>query len=233
MNTNNFKKLSKRAKFEIDKLLNNQKQKVFGIGRNKTGTTSLTKAMKELGYKVGIQRNSELMVDDWLIKDFRKLIKYCKTADFFQDIPFSFNYTFIILDQAFSGSKFILTVRDSAEDWYNSTINFHSKIFGNGNVPPTIEDIKNADYIHKGYFYKLFMKVGNVSENDPYNKELLIENYNRHTYMVTEYFKYRPDDLLVLNVGKKGAYTKLCDFLDIKTDKTEFPWENKTENIPV
>ena len=34
--------------------------KIFGIGNNKTGTTSLEKAMRDFGYKVGEQRHSRI-----------------------------------------------------------------------------------------------------------------------------------------------------------------------------
>ena len=36
------------------------KQKIFGIGHNKTGTTSLQKAMIDLDYIIGDQRQAEL-----------------------------------------------------------------------------------------------------------------------------------------------------------------------------
>ena len=43
-----------------------------------------------------------------------------------------------------------------------------------------------------------------------------------------DYFRFRKDDLLVLNVADSNSYKKLTEFLNIKTDKTDFPWENKT-----
>ena len=45
-----------------------------------------------------------------------------------------------------------------------------------------------------------------------------------------DYFEDRPNDLLVLNVAEKGAFQKLCDFLAISSEKTEFPWENRTND---
>ncbi len=89
------------------------KQKIFCIGRNKTGTTSLHAALIEMGIVVGRQRHAELMIGDWSKRDFRRLISFCRTAQAFQDIPFSLPYTFQALDMAFPRSKFILTVRES------------------------------------------------------------------------------------------------------------------------
>ena len=96
--------------------------KIFCIGANKTGTTSLKKAMDELGFVVGAQITAENLVDDWAQRDFRRIIKYCKSAEFFQDAPFSFEFTYIVMDHAFPGSKFILTERDSPEQWYNLSL---------------------------------------------------------------------------------------------------------------
>ena len=46
------------------------RQKIFGIGRNKTGTTSLKAAMNELGFVVGRQRTAEKLIFDWAKRDF-------------------------------------------------------------------------------------------------------------------------------------------------------------------
>lgn len=204
------------------------KQKVFCVGLNKTGTTSLGAAMANLGYVVGNQHQAELLFDDWVKRDFSKLVKYFRTAQFFQDVPMSYPYTYIAADQAFPGSKFILTVRDNPEQWYNSLINYHGKLFGNGNIPPTAEDLKQANYVYKGFPYDSLKKVLNVADEDLYNKEMLIDNYLLHNKIVQNYFMYRENDLLVLNVAEKGAYKKLCTFLDKKCTSTDFPWKNKT-----
>lgn len=205
------------------------KQKIFCIGCNKTGTTSLEKAMRDLDFIVGDQREAELLFDDWIKRDYRKLIKYCKTAVFFQDSPFSHPYTFIAIDQAFPSSKFILTVRDNADQWYDSLIRFHSKLWSKWKIPPTSEDLKNAIYLYKGRPYHTRMHTHNVTEEEPYNKRVLIDDYNRHNKNVIDYFRFRQNDLLVLNVAEPNAYKKLTTFLNIQTEKTEFPWENKTD----
>ena len=227
------KQFKRKLKNSINYIRCVGKPKVFGIGCNKTGTTSLKAAMRELGYTIGDQRTAEMLDEDWAVRDFSKLLKYCKTAQFFQDFPFSYLYTFIALDQAFKGSKFVLTVRDSPEQWYNSVISFHSKIYGKNGRVPTKEDLENATYIYKGRPWKLRKLKGFADETNPYNKDLWIGYYNRHNTMVKDYFMHRPDDLLVLNVAGEGAFQKLCTFLDKEHPGTEFPWKNKTEAIGV
>ena len=120
----------------IRKLRYGNGPKVFCIGANKTGTTSLAHALKSLGYALGGQHEAEPMaVRDWRARNFNALIDCCRTAEAFQDISFSCPYTFQTLDAYFPESKFILTVRDSTDDWYESLTSFHSKICGKGCLP--------------------------------------------------------------------------------------------------
>jgi hypothetical protein len=73
-----------------------------------------------------------------------------------------------------------------------------------------------------------------VSEKEnPYDKEMLIAQYEKHNKDVIEYFKGRDNDLLVINLSDPDAYSKFCEFIGVKSDKNNFPWENKTSEIPV
>jgi hypothetical protein len=56
----------------------NRKSKVFCIGQNKTGTTSMGELLRSLGYKLAPQEPAEMMIDDWAKRDFSKIIKFCK-----------------------------------------------------------------------------------------------------------------------------------------------------------
>jgi hypothetical protein len=226
-----MKKLKSTSKTALNVIKVYGKPKVFGVGNNKTGTTSLKKAMEDLGYVVGRQRTAENLMKQWSKRDFKKLIKYCHTAQFFQDLPFSKPYTFIVLDHEFPGSKFILTVRDSPEQWYNSITKFHAKKWGANNRIPTKEDLQNATYIYKGAPWDFNRWEYITSENDPYNKEELIKSYITYNESVIEYFRHRPKDLLILNVADKNAFKKLCNFLGKPHTSEDFPWENKTVSI--
>ena len=208
-----------------------KKTKIFCIGFNKTGTTSVKKALEDLQYKMGEQSRGEWMLDNWSKRNFSDLDSYCKTADAFQDAPFSFPFTYAYLDQKFNGSKFILTERDSAEQWYESLLSFHSKLWGDNEGVPTKKNLEEAKYIYTGFPYKFMKFVYNTPDDDLYNKQILIDAYNNHSYSVKEYFKYREKDLLVLNLREKGSYKKLCAFIGKEPLYDDFPWENKTENV--
>lgn len=204
--------------------------KVFCIGRNKTGTTSIAKAFTELGLILGDQSLAERLVSDWAHRDFRRLFWYCHTAQAFQDVPFSLPFTFQALDQKFPGSKFILTMRDDPEQWVHSLINFYARQFGDGRVP-TLKVLQSASYVRLGWLYEANRLISVTPVDDPFNKEILIASYNAHNTAVQEYFRHRPGDLLVLNVANPEAYDDLCDFLEKPRIGKEFPWKNRTARI--
>lgn len=204
------------------------KVKYFCIGRNKTGTTSLKAAFEALGYPVGNQRKAEILTGKYYFEgDFQPIIDYCKTAQVFQDVPFSYPDTYKYLDKAYPGSKFILTVRDDAEQWYQSITRFHAKKFGKDGRIPTVEDLKAAQYAWPGFMYNV-VRVHGTPDDDPYNKEIMIAHYERYNREVIEYFKNRPGDLLVINIAENGAYRKFTEFLGVDSPYEDFPWKNKT-----
>ena len=223
-----FKKIYRTVQEEVfNPIAIWRKQKIFCIGRNKTGTTSLKKAMRDLGYIVGNQKKAEKLIECYKTRNFKSIIEFCKTAEFFQDVPFSWPFTFIAVDMAFPGSKFILTVRNDSEQWYNSLTKFHSKRFTHGELP-TKDDLKNEIYCYKGWAWEVNQMIYDAPENNPYQKDILIQHYEVHNASVISYFKYRPQDFLLLNVAEENSYYKLCKFLDKKPLYTKMPWENKT-----
>lgn len=202
--------------------------KYFCIGRNKTGTTSLEKAFKDLGFIVGNQYDAEALYDksfDFLQVD--DILAYCNSAQVFQDLPFSMFDIVPYLDIAFPNAKFILTIRDSPEEWYNSLVKFHGKLFSATGDIPTVEELQNAEYVSKGFVYRAMLAMG-VQTDDPYNKELLIKHYLEHNQKVIEYFNNRPSKLLVINLSESGSYSKFIKFINVPSDETIFPHENKT-----
>ena len=211
---------------EQNKLHNNIK--IFCIGRNKTGTTSLKHEFKRLGFSVGDQREAELIYHNYFLKpSFEdKLINYCKKSDVFQDIPFSINEIIPLIDNAFPNSKFILSVRDDANQWYDSLIKHHSEFFGNNNLP-SAKDLSESKYIAEGFMKNHFFRYYGTSEKDPYNKNILINHYEEHNRNVLNYFKNRPNDLLVLNLSDENSYKDLEDFLNIHSPYKNFPWKNR------
>lgn len=213
-----------RARFSLHK-----RSKVFCIGRNKTGTTSLQRALEDLGYKVGDQAKAEMLIHHYARRDFRPIIAYCHTAEAFQDIPFSLPYTYEILDHAFPKAKFILSIRDNEDEWYQSLIRFQRKRL-RLESGPTREDLQNDPYRYKGFLWDANQIVYGAPEDDPFNEKILKEHYLKHNTDVKTYFRFR-DDLLVINLKEAGAYTKFCDFLNIQPVYNAFPFLNRSNAV--
>ncbi|WP_394200849.1 sulfotransferase [Shewanella waksmanii] len=205
--------------------------KIFCVGFNKTGTTSLKVAIESLGFKVGDQKRAAILASsNWAKRDFGKVIDYCQSADAFQDAPFSFPYTYQAMDMAFPRSKFILTIRNSSEEWYSSLIRFHGKLYASGKVPPNKSDLINANnWLYKGRPWEMNRALFMSPEDEPYKKDVLIKAYENHNYAVQDYFRHRPADLLVLNVSEAQALEKLVRFLGGKSHLTSFPHEKKSK----
>lgn len=222
-------KLIKDIKY-LAKLLQNKQPKIFCIGKNKTGTTTLQKTMHMHGIRTGNQVRGELLMEDYALRDFKKIIRYCRSAQAFQDLPFSFPETYKHLDRAYPNSKFILTIRDSDTQWYNSLVKFHTQKFSSTNQPPTKEDLQAATYREPGFAWKVNRILHDTPEDDLYNEDLLKASYNEYNTKVKQYFKDR-DNLLIINVSQEGDYQKLCKFLGFEPIMKTFPWENKTASL--
>ena len=228
-----MKKILKKIKHQIIKIYNrilfNEKKIIFCIGQNKTGTTSMEALFKKLNYKVGDQYQAELLFKDWQKNNFIPIIKYIKqSGNFFQDIPFSLPKTYEILEKEFPKSKFILTIR-SEDLWVNSVFNFQKKIFANDKENYTIEDLKNADYIYKGYGWDVTKaKYPMINEENFNDKNIRISTYNKYNQDVINYFADKKNKLLVVDLSEPKAKEKIAKFIGRDLTNVEIPWANKT-----
>lgn len=213
-------------------LLRRKGTKIFVVGRNKTGTTSTGRALASIGFRLGKQSKAELLLEDWGKRDFRSIVNHCRTADAFQDIPFSLDYTYQIMDYAFPGSKFILTVRNSSQEWYNSLTRFQTKILGKNRLP-TADDLKQFPYRHRrtGWLWRANQLIYGVDERSLYDKEIYIEHYESHKQKVVDYFQHRSEDLLVLNLSDSNSIQSLCEFLEVPATNKVMPHLNKSKDI--
>jgi Sulfotransferase domain len=200
--------------------------KVFCIGRGKTGTTSLEAFFRGLNFQLGDQAVGELLIRDWAVRNFDPIIAFSRSAQVFQDVPFSLPFTFIALDMAFPGSKFILSVRDDAEQWYRSLTRFHTNAVGKGRLP-TADDLKEYPYRHKGWVFEALQLNYGISENEPYEKQRLINAYASHNETIVNYFRYRPESLLTVNLSDAQAAKKIMNFVDMPYTGQTMPYLNR------
>lgn len=91
--------------------------KVFGIGLNKTGTTSLGACLERLGYRT--KGCSKKLTRGLLLDGNYEDTNYTvENYDAFQDWPWPLIYQY--LDKNWPGSKFVLTLRKDPEKWLKS-----------------------------------------------------------------------------------------------------------------
>jgi len=93
------------------------KPKVFCVGFQKTGTTSLFAALSELGYRTAAVIGRDLSAAELQKNGGKLCVETARNFDAVQDMPWPLFYQ--DLDSAYPKSKFILTVRD-AESWFGS-----------------------------------------------------------------------------------------------------------------
>ncbi|REJ75470.1 MAG: hypothetical protein DWQ47_08325 [Acidobacteria bacterium] len=203
------------------------KQKIFCIGRNKTGTTSLKRALSDLGFRIGNQFRAERLVQNYARGDWAPIIKFCRTADAFQDAPFSWPYTWLILHEHFPDARFILTYRDP-EDWFRSLIRFHAKKFGTDGNPPTREQLQKAEYRYTGLMWEFNRAVFKTPEDDLYNKEELLRGYEAHNYSVRHFFQDKPN-FIEIDLSVSSDYRRLCEFLGKEPKYDDFPHLNASK----
>ncbi len=182
------------------------KGKIIGVGFQKTGTSSLREALKILGYTVKDTSTRPLI--PILRGNYKKVLRMIRDYDAVEDTPWYMIYK--ELDQLIPGSKFILTIRDE-ESWYKS-------------VSKHIGDLRSPQHEW------IYGKGKGLPKDD---KENTLRVYNNHNKEGLEYFKDRPNDLLVLDFTKGDKWEKLCEFLNKDIPDVPFPHANKSRTTPI
>lgn len=183
--------------------------RIFGIGMHKTCTTSLCKALEILGFDAAHWNGPQWAKNIWLeMRDGRSpTVEKCYAIT---DLPITLLYR--QLDQAYPGSKFILTVRDE-QKWIESVRKHWSY---DGNPWRSTWDNEPAAFTHRIH-HDLYGQKN-------FDAEVFMARYRRHNAEVVEYFRDRPRDLLVLNMeDKRNPWWMLCSFLDVPVPDIDYP----------
>ena len=187
-------------------------EKLFCIGFHKTGTTSLTKALKILKYNPihGDGRKTWPGADEGvtltrMIDDGNRKLPTLDMFDAFLDNPYFSIWRH--LDEKYDG-KFILTVREP-DKWIESCCNYY----------------KNRRVRHMRHW--MFGEYADPSSSVK-ARQVWIDQYNRHNEDVISHFGNR-DDFLILDITKENDWDNLCRFLEKSTPREDFPHLNKTK----
>jgi hypothetical protein len=202
--------------------------KVFVIGMGKTGTTTLEKILTDIGFTMGNQAAGEMLIKDYRNKEFDNIIKYFHSAEAFQDCPSCLPELYKIIDKEFPNSKFILTIRDSADEWYDSLVRFHTKIFSSTSNHPSCDDLRNADYRYRSWALHAMQACFDYPRIPLYEPIHYKSVYNLHNNGVQDYFRSRKD-LLAINLKEDDCLSRLCNFLGFTSaDHYEIPHLNQS-----
>jgi hypothetical protein len=176
--------------------------KIFGIGLNKTGTSSLHRALELLGYRSLHGGGLDAFERVFRAIDERKpMLEYIDpTPDAITDV-LGITYYFYVADVQYPGSKFILTLRDM-DEWLDSRRRHVER---------------NQQMKEAGKYDGPFLTV----DPDTWRAE-----YQRHEAIVRSYFADRPADLLAFRPAD-GDWEQLCSFLGHPVPEEPFPWENR------
>ncbi len=180
-----------------------QTGKVFGIGFQRTGTSSLTRALNTLGIPtVQLPRPLYDDLDDPIIERYRG----------FTDVPIPLLYQ--QLDERHPGSKFIHTVRDE-EAWLASV----EWLFTTGRLKFKESHERHGNQLNREVFGR-----------DSFDRAHFLEIYRAHNSDVRRYFADRPDDCLTIDVTAGEGFEALCPFLGLPLPAESFPHRNKRQN---
>lgn len=185
--------------------------RIFGIGMHKTATSSLHQAFQILGF-------DSL---HWGTGEAPRIWNELKTGDrsktleqFYalSDLPIPLLYQ--KLDKSYSGSKFVLTVRDE-KDWLQS-----------------VERLWDRRYNKTRYLWDIYPFTNRIHRElygqNHFSPQVFLERYRRHNSEVLQYFKNRPGDLLVMHMNGSTGWKALCDFLNVAEPGVPYPASNRT-----
>ena len=184
--------------------------RVFGIGMQRTGTSSLHEAFQTLGFD-----SMHWPSADWAQAVWQETNKWGRSGTLERsyaacDNPIPSLYQ--KLDKAYPGSKFVLTVRDE-NDWLASVEKFWTY---EGNHQRWVWDVD-----------KFTHRMHSIIYGQPtFDREVFRARYRKHNAEVMEYFDGRAD-LLRMDVAPDTPMDDLCGFLGVPPTGRKFPHSNK------
>jgi Sulfotransferase domain len=176
--------------------------RVFGIGLNKTGTSSFHDAVTILGLESLHWGGPSIRIAvETAAASGRPLLSGLDpTYDAFSDI-LALSTNFALLDEQYPGSRFVLTVRP-VDDWIDSRRRHVEK---------------NIRRRAAGEYAGSFLEVDEAGWRS---------EWDHHTAAVRRYFAGRRD-YLELDLATTAGWGPLCSLLDVPEPAEPYPWANR------
>jgi Sulfotransferase domain len=190
--------------------------KVFGIGLNKSASSSLLDAWDVLGHRQQIywpeaDPYRTPMVMSAFDKNYKLMFDRVDRFTYFKDRPFNVWDTYKILDKHYLDCKFILTTRDENK-WWDSVDRWLNNLIPNHH---TTEQMR----LHKIEVYKHHFGA------TEFDKDQFISYYRQYNQEVRDYFKGK-DNFLEMDIPAGDGWNVLCPFLGEDIPNVAFPHAN-------
>lgn len=180
--------------------------KIFGIGLNKTGTSTLGECFEQLGFRLMGSRAD--IMSKYLYGDKDALYTLCDAHDAFEDWPYPLAYK-DLFQRYGADAKFILTLRKSPEAWLRSlkkhSLRSHPR--------------RNSQMLAYGHSYPHGLE------------EKFLQLYRQHSEDVIDFFESNNagHQLKILNWEEGDGWPELCAFLEVPVPDSDFPHVLKTK----
>jgi hypothetical protein len=173
--------------------------RLFGIGLNKTATTSLQAALEILGIPtMHYTARLKQVLEDERMKGLT-LLSSLTEYQAFLDYPIYEIYP--ELDVVYPGSKFVFTIRD-LDTWLDSRERHVRR--------------NQKDPNYKGKWLVVDRKAWELT-------------WHQHQQQVADYFRNRSEDLLYMNIFAGDGWDELCSFLKMPVPDAPFPRKNSAK----
>ncbi len=188
-------------------------ERVFCIGMNKTGTSTLNHCFEALkltpiaspkSYDREVRRQINHFYKH---KSYDAMLEIAARYKSFEDRPWNMWSMYRQVNARFPDSRFILTTRDP-ESWWRSTERWIT--------------VTKPEVLAR---YQLHLRVHEAS------RESMTESYLRYNREVEAYFK-GTGQLLVMDIEKGDGWDKLCGFLGVPVPDLDFPHANRQKYTP-
>tara|TARA_R110002074_G_scaffold29399_4_gene84302 strand:- start:1314 stop:2033 length:720 start_codon:yes stop_codon:yes gene_type:complete len=213
-----------RAAFSLKRHLSRQQmggrrvydRKLFCVGMNKTGTTSIHRLMRQWHYDVAPQWEGERLFDEAGLHASDMLFAWIKRHEAFQDVPFSCTDLVPELVTRYPDARFILTRRDP-EEWFESLRNHHFTLLGlqqDATTNQIASALKICPYIAPGYLGRLVRKLFNIYSDDLlYDRDHHIAQILSHDTAVRA--AVPENQLLEVSLIDLQDTSEICSFLGL------------------
>jgi len=178
---------------------------IFGIGLNKTGTTTLGDAAEILGLtRLGARGGAHPLLKAYWAGERSKVLEAAQSYDILEDWPWPLLYD--EMAETFSEAKFVLTRRSTTEVWLRS---------------------QRQHMATHGVHYRIY----GVEREDPDLLTKMGAYYERHNQAVRAYFA-GTDRLLEVCWEEGDGWDELAGFLGCPVPDAPFPHSNPAGWVP-